>query len=167
MADEYRHKSYRAWLLTQPCCCQPCTRSVIVHHHTAGETEQHGKSRGGKRGKSQRASDADGMPLCNHHHADLHDRLGLSGFFADFDKHSRRAWQDQQVDRLQRLYAMAYPEPLAPAATSSRPKRARAVGDWTVPTVLDLMRKEARHRPAEVSAAFTELADLIEHGKEF
>ena len=162
MADEYRHKSYRAWLLTQPCCCQPCVSPVIVHHHTAGETEQHGKSRGGKRGKGQRASDEDGMPMCNHHHADLHDRLGLKGFFADFDKHSRREWQDQQVERLQRLYAMAHPEPLAPAAVPAGRAKRRTGAGWTVAGVRDWCRKEAPTRGAQAADALTELANLIE-----
>lgn len=159
MADERRHKSYRAFLLSQPCCCQPCVAPVIIHHHTAGETEPHSKSIGGRRGKSQRSSDADGMPMCNHHHADLHDRTGLSGFFADYDKYSRRAWQDQQVERLTRLYAMAWPEPIAPSAA---PKRKRVGAGWSVAGIRDWCRKEAATRPAQAADALTELANLLE-----
>ena len=160
MADEKRHKSYRAWLLTQPCCCQPCTGFVIVHHHTAGETERHSKSMGGKRGLSQRSSDADGMPLCPKHHSDLHDNHSRKGFFADFDRAQRQIWQDEQVERLTRLYAMAHPEPIA-VPEPGRPKRRVGQG-WTVAGVLDLLRKEARHRPADVSAALSDIANLIE-----
>ncbi len=160
MADEYRHRDYRSWMLSQPCCCQPCTRKVLIHHHTSGETEPHRKSRGGRRGRGQRASDTNGMPLCPHHHSDLHDRTGLSGFFADFDKKSLRIWQDDQVERLQRMYAMAHPEPLV---AGTRPtKRSRIGIGWTVATVRDWLRKEARTRPGQVAAALDELADLIE-----
>lgn len=134
-----------------------CSRvsPVAIHHHTAGETAPHAKSLGGRRGKGQRASDDQGMPLCFRHHKELHE---LRGYFADDDKMSLRAWQDAQVERLQRLYAMAHPEPLPAAKGAAR----RAGAGWTVAGVLNLLRREARHRPAEVSAALSEVADLIE-----
>lgn len=156
MAGEKRHVPYRAFLLSQRCCVQPCTGAVDVHHHTKGETERHAKSLGGKRGKGQRASDEWGMPMCFRHHRQLHDGRG---FFADHNGADLRRWQDQQVERLQRLYAMAHPPPLA-ADPQLKPGRPGA--GWTVAGVLDLLRKEAMHRPAEVSAAFKEIIDVIE-----
>lgn len=171
MADEYRHRDYRAWLLSQPCCCQPCVASVIIHHHTSGRTEQHGKSAPGRRGKGQRASDADGMPLCHHHHADLHDRTGLSGYFELFDRSGLRSWQDAQVERLTRLYGMAHPEPIQPERPLESPARARHSAasspehvQWTVPRVLTLLRREAAqsHRTADAAAALNDVADLVE-----
>lgn len=158
MAGERRHADYRAWLLMQPCCCQPCVSSVVIHHHTAGETEPHAKSLGGRRGKSQRCSDTQGMPLCFRHHKDLHE---LRGFFAEEDKHSLRKWQDDQVKRLQRLYEMAYPEPLVTAAIAEA-KRKRIGAGWTVATIHSWLRAEARVRPAAAADALTELANLIE-----
>jgi hypothetical protein len=101
------------------------------------------------------------MPLCFKHHNNLHE---LRGYFAGWDKVALRVWQNEQVERLQRLYAMAHPEPLPEVVA---PRRSRAPTSWTVGAVLDLLRKEARHRPADVAAAFTEVADLVEHGKEF
>ncbi len=160
MADEKHLAAYRAWLLRQPCCCQPCVAPVVVHHHTAGEPDQHAKSIPGRRGKSQRASDAAGMPLCFRHHANLHE---LRGFFAGYDKQALRSWQDAQVQRLTLAFAMAHPERIA---TSSMPpipaKRKRIGAGWTVATIYDWLRKEAPTRPAAVGAALTELANLIE-----
>lgn len=156
MAGERRLVPYRTFLLSQPCCVQPCTGAVEVHHHTKGETEQHAKSLGGKRGKGQRASDDYGMPMCFRHHRALHDS---KGYFAEFNGAELRRWQDDQVERLQRLFAMAHPEPIA-ADPQLKPGRPGA--GWTVAGVLSLLKKEARHRPAEVSAAFKEIIGIIE-----
>jgi hypothetical protein len=125
MAGERRHKPYREFLLGEPCCCYPCTASVVIHHNTFGQPDQHSKSIPGKRGKGQRASDDEGMPLCNHHHRQLHD---LSGYFGGWDKTQLRTWQDAQVQRLRNTYAMRHPEPCpAPVMPSPSPRRARAV----------------------------------------
>lgn len=159
MANESSQKAYRAWLLMQPCACQPCVLPVVIHHSTVGATEAHAKSLGGRRGKGQRASDAEGISLCNRHHANFHD---LRGFFAGWEKQQLRDWQNGQVERLQRLYAMAYPEPLSPTATPSRATRKRIGAGWTVATVRDWCRKEAHVRPAAAADALTELANLIE-----
>lgn len=156
MANEKLHESYRAFLLRQPCRCDPCISPVVVHHNTFGETEQHAKSLGGKRGKGQRASDLEGMPLCNKHHRELHD---LRGFFGDHDKIALREWQAKQVRELQNQFAMQEPQPKEQAG---RAKRRGPGAGWTVAGVIDLLRKEARHRPAEVSAAFSEVVGLIE-----
>ena len=156
MANEKLHESYRAFLLRQPCRCQPCVSPVVVHHNTFGETEQHAKSLGGKRGKGQRASDLEGMPLCSKHHRELHD---MRGFFGDFDKLTLREWQAQQVRELQNQFAVQEPQP---KAATERAKRCSPGAGWTVGGVLDLLKKEARHRPADVAAAFTEVVGLIE-----
>jgi hypothetical protein len=99
MADDLPH--YRAWLLKQPCAVnaiEPCVLSVVVHHHTEGETHAPGarpeKALGGKRGKSQKASDYYGIPLCHRHHGQFHD---AKGFCKDWDKENRSAWQTDQV----------------------------------------------------------------------
>ena len=68
------------------------------------------------------------------------------------------AWEERQVAIHRRRYAMAQPEPIAAKGA----KRRRPGAGWTVAGVLDLLRKEARHRKGEVAAAFTELAELIE-----
>jgi hypothetical protein len=160
MAGESRHKPYREFLLGEPCCCYPCTASVVIHHNTFGQTEQHSKSIPGKRGKGQRASDDEGMPLCNHHHRQLHD---LSGYFGGWGKAQLRIWQDAQVQRLRNIYAMRHPEPaVSGTATSSRATRKRIGSGWTVATIHSWLRAEARVRPAAAADALTELANLIE-----
>jgi hypothetical protein len=100
---------------------------VVIHHNTSGETEPHAKSLGGRRGKGQRASDTEGMPMCARHHRQLHD---LTGFFGDFDKYKLREWQDRQVRELRNVYAMRHPEPAAPSAAPPSPaKRKRATAE--------------------------------------
>jgi hypothetical protein len=159
MAGESRHKPYREFLLGEPCCCYPCAASVVIHHNTFGQPEQHAKSIPGKRGKSQRASDDEGMPLCNHHHRQLHD---LTGYFGGYDKAQLRAWQDAQVQRLRNVYAMRHPEPCPAPRMPSPAARKRIGSGWTVAGVRDWCRREARFRPAAAADALTELANLLE-----
>jgi hypothetical protein len=137
----------------------------VIHHHTSGTTEPHAKSLGGRRGKSQRASDDQGMPICNAHHAQLHD---LRGYFADFDKHSLRGWQDEQVDRLTRLYGMAHPAPIAHVsvggvavkASSGRPdattRERLRIASW----LRD--KAGARHLKINEAAVLTDAASELE-----
>lgn len=129
MANEKRHKPYREFLLGEPCCCYPCRGAVIIHHNTFGQPEQHAKSIPGKRGKGQKASDDEGMPLCNHHHAQLH---GLSGYFGGWEKRQLREWQDEQVQRLRNIYAMRHPEPLALPTPAGAARRASTKAPDTV-----------------------------------
>lgn len=160
MANESCHRDYRAWLLRQPCACQPCVLPVVIHHSTVGATEPHAKSLGGRRGKGQRASDAEGIAVCNRHHANFHD---LRGYFEGWEKQQLRDWQNGQVERLTRLFGMAHPEPLAPdTATSSRTTRKRIGSGWTVAGARDWCRKEAQVRPAAAADALTELGNLLE-----
>jgi hypothetical protein len=148
---------YRAWLLKQPCACQPCVASVVIHHSTVGSTAPHAKSLGGRRGKGQRPSDLEGICLCNRHHANFHD---LRGYFEGWEKQQLRDWQNAQVERLTRLFGMAYPEPLT--LDAAKKARKRIGSGWTVATVRDWLRREAPTRPAAVADALTELANLIE-----
>jgi hypothetical protein len=90
MAD----KPYLQWLHGQPCAMQPCGAATQAHHSTNAPAEQHGKSLGGRRGKSQRPDDAHAFPLCLRHHGQFHD---ASGPFRGWDREARRAWQDEQV----------------------------------------------------------------------
>jgi hypothetical protein len=160
MANERHLELYRAWLLKQPCACQPCVSPVVIHHSTVGSTAQHAKSIPGRRGKGQRASDDEGIAICNRHHANFHD---LRGYFEGWEKQQLRDWQNAQVERLTRLFGMAYPDPIASAtATSSPAKRKRIGSGWTVAGVRDWCRREARFRPAAAADALTELANLLE-----
>lgn len=160
MANEASEAAYRAWLLRQPCACQPCVAAVVIHHSTVGETAQHPKSLGGRRGKGQRASDAAGIPLCNRHHANFHE---LRGPFGGWEKQQLRDWQNSQVQRLRNTWAMQAPQPIAPGtATSSRTTRKRIGAGWSVAGIRDWCRREAPTRTAAAADALTELANLIE-----
>jgi hypothetical protein len=168
VADERAHRDYRSFLHRNPCCCQPCVAAVVIHHHTAGSTEPHAKSLGGRRGKGQRASDDQGMPLCNAHHAQLHE---LRGYFNGWEKHQLREWQDKQVARLQRLYAMAHPEPIPasyqprtglvtlgvdPARVSAAERERRRIAAW----LRD--KAGARHLKVNEAAVLTDAASELE-----
>lgn len=93
---------YIAHLRKRACAVQPCNSfGVTGHHSTNGETEQHSKSLGGRRGKGQRVSDRDAFSLCIRHHAEFHD---ARGHFRDWSKAERRLWQDEQVRRYREAY---------------------------------------------------------------
>lgn len=158
MANEKRHKPYREFLLGEPCCCYPCTGAVVIHHNTFGQTEQHAKSIPGKRGKSQRASDDEGMPLCNRHHRQLHD---LSGYFDGWDKRQLREWQDDQVRRLRNIYAMRHPDwPASPTpAGVARRASAKAPDVVKLSTVLDYITTWSgkRHLAPDTVQALSDL----------
>ena len=151
---------YRAFLLRSPCCCDPCVAAVEVHHAQHGETHIPGaappKALGGKRGKSQRASDWWGLSLCPRHHRQLHD---LSGYFVGWSGADLRVWQDKHIARLRNAFTMTEPQPIAADPTL---KPGRPGAGWTAAGILSLLKQEARHRPAEVSAAFKEIVGLIE-----
>jgi hypothetical protein len=144
---------YRAWLLKQPCACAPCVAAVVVHHHTSAPTHAPGeaapKDLSAKRGKSQRASDYYGIPLCHRHH-------GVE----------LRAWQDQHVRRLHSLHGFL--DELAPGALAPEDSAApdvppladhaerRAIAGW--------LRRcaGARHLTADAAAALHDCADVLE-----
>ena len=130
MAGEATHDHYRAWLLRRPCACSPCVLPVVIHHSTIGETEQHSKSLGGRRGKGQRASDTEGISVCNRHHANFHD---LRGYFQGWEKQALRDWQNKQVAELRAAYEAEFPNgpPVTAKARATGTPRAVSGDGWT------------------------------------
>lgn len=163
MADDLPH--FKAFVLGRPCQAQPCVMAPQFHHAQHGETfapwARPPKALPGKRGKGQRASDWYGIGLCFACHGDLHD---LKGQFRQFTNADSRIWMDERIAENQRAYAMAHPEMIgAPVAAPRKARKTRTPGKgWTVAGVLSWLRQEARVRPADVGAAFSEFADLIE-----
>jgi hypothetical protein len=109
VADDLPH--FRAFVLGRPCQAQPCIMPPQFHHAQHGETfvpwARPPKALGGKRGKSQRASDWYGLGLCFACHGDFHD---LKGKFRDFTNETGRVWMDERIAENQRAYAMAHPD---------------------------------------------------------
>lgn len=163
MADDL--PAYRTHLQQQPCACEPCVCAVIVHHPRHRESHapwrKPEKSLGGKPGKGQKCSDWYALPMCPHHHKQLHRLLG---YFKGYTKETLRIWQDKEIDRLQELWWEThdfYPnEPKAKAQRGIQLPKKTGHG-WTVALVKSLLMREARHRPADVSAAFLEIVRLI------
>lgn len=157
---------YCAYLRTQPCARCGVTYGIEVHHPLWATTYSPEEARpakaieGAKKGKSQKCHDHFALPLCFAmcHVPGIH-RGG--GHFAGTSPEEREAWEREQITIHRNRYAMQQPAPAA-ASRSEKRKRGRPGAGWSVAGVLDLLRKEARHRTGEVSAAFTELADLIE-----
>jgi hypothetical protein len=159
---------YCAWLRKQPCAKCLATYGIEVHHPLWATTYSPEEARpakaipGARKGKGQRCHDHFGLPLCLKCHVPgIHNG---GGHFAGTAVEEREAWEREQIPVHRQRYAMQAPEPATPPA---RAKRSIAPSSWTVGAVLDLLRKEARHRPADVAAALTEVADLVEHGKDF
>lgn len=158
---------YSSWIRKQACagCLGP--GPCDPHHAHCGTTydpdeRPPAKSAGPKRGRGQRSHDKWLIPMHVRCHRQFTDS---SGPYRDWNNERRDAWERDQVRIHRERYAMQAPEPVVPARATTR--RSRAPSSWTVGAVLDLLRKEARHRPADVAAALTEVADLVEHGKEF
>jgi hypothetical protein len=164
---------YKAWLLRQPCACAPCIAAVVVHHHTNGQTHAPDaappKALGGKRGKSQRASDYYGLPICHAHHGQLHD---LRGFFKGWSGDELRAWQDQQVRYHRERFEAELEGREAPAAPERRAgKPAMRGADWwaaganaergTIARMLRRAAAQARLLP-DAAAALNDQAQLLE-----
>lgn len=170
MADDLPH--FRAFVLGRPCQAQPCVMAPQFHHAQHGETyvpwSRPPKAMPGRRGKSQRASDWYGIGMCFSCHGELHD---LKGKFRDFTNASGRVWMDQRIADNHQAYAMAHPEMLgAPVAerrhhSKLRARHSKSGNGWTVPLILDLLKKQARISHGEVAAALTDIAQLIERGK--
>lgn len=170
MADDLPH--FRAFVLARPCQAQPCVMAPQFHHAQHGETyapwAKPPKALPGKRGKSQRASDWYGMGMCFACHGELHDAKGK---FRNFTNAMAREWMDERIAENHKAYAMAHPDMIgAPVAERRRrdklrPRASKSANGWTVPLILDLVKKEARIRTGIVGAAFAELAELIERGR--
>ena len=77
-----------------------CAAIGLVDHFCSGDVIAH---HAGTHGMGQKCSDLDTVPLCDGAHGDLHDRVGVSGTFASFNRHSLRAWENEQIARTQRL----------------------------------------------------------------
>lgn len=158
VANEPTQAKYRAWLLRQPCCCQPCVGTVIIHHSTVGETERHGKSLGGRRGKGQRASDAAGMPLCNRHHGNFHD---LKGPFKGWEKPALRQWQNDQVAELHARFESEQPD--APTEKGKRLTSTSPAERMRQRIVAHIRARAGERRLKEGEAAvLSDVADEIE-----
>jgi hypothetical protein len=170
VADDMPH--FRAFVLGRPCQAQPCVMAPQFHHAQHGETyapwARPPKALPGKRGKSQRASDWYGLGLCFSCHGELHD---LKGKFRDFTNHTGRVWMDERIAENQSAYAMAYPDMIgAPTIQRARKSKlatrgSKAGGGWTVPLVIDLLKKQAGISKGDVAAALEDVAQLIERGK--
>lgn len=169
MADDLPH--FRSFVLGRPCQAQPCVMAPQFHHAQHGETfapwARPPKALGGKRGKSQRASDWYGLGMCFACHGEFHD---LKGKFRDFTNETARVWMDERIAENHRAYAMAHPEMIgAPVAERRRSKlhtrKSKAGSGWTVAGIIDLLKKQARISPGGVAAVLEDLARLIERGK--
>ena len=120
------------------------------------------------RGKGQRASDWYGIGLCFSCHGELHD---LKGKFRDFTNESGRVWMDQRIAENHRAYAMAHPEMIgAPVAERRRQRKlpsrhSKSGTGWTVPGIIDLLKKQARISKGETAAVLDDIANLIERGR--
>jgi hypothetical protein len=81
-----------------PCVVGPrfgrCRRRIDPHHMTGGKGAQ-------KRGKSQKVSDRNTLPLCRRHHDDFHAGRGI---FLGWTDEQRRVFQEDEIERLNRVY---------------------------------------------------------------
>jgi hypothetical protein len=136
-----------------------------AHHALCGTTYSPDEARpnkaieGARKGKAQKSHDHFAFALHLRCHAQFHRG---TGFAADMSPEQRDAWERGCVAKSRQRYAMQSPTPAVHATGKSDKRRGRPGKGWSLAGVLDLLRKEARHRPAEVSAAFTEIAALIE-----
>ncbi len=160
-------KRYTDWLRKQPCARCETEFRIEVHHPLWGTTYSPELPRppkaieGARKGKGQKSHDHYGLPLCIKCHIPGIHRGG--GSFEGMTPDEREAWEREQIPIYRNRYAMQSPEPFgALPARVGKAKRARIGEGWTVPLVLDLLQKEARHRPGEVAAALTGIVELIE-----
>lgn len=170
MADDL--PEYQRFALEFGCANEPCIRAPEFHHPkhqpTFAPWNRGAKDLGGKPGKAQRCSDWYGFGLCPHCHSELHDGRGQ---FADMSREERRAWQDRATAKMQLRWGMQHPDRL-PDTVVPRPRKLKLAArgskggnGWTVPLVIDLLKKQARISSGEVAAALTDIAHLVERGK--
>lgn len=90
--------AYAAWIRQKPCHMCESPLYVELHHATIGSTRPWELSSTGElveaRGKSQKAHDSWGIPLCLRCHRNFH---GACGQFKDWDRQQRRKWQEDAV----------------------------------------------------------------------
>lgn len=88
--------AYLAFVRQLPCCApgvRPCESPTPQHaHHSTGA------------GMGLKSSDRETMPLCWFHHAEFHQG---NGAFELWSRDDRRVFQSEQVERVQRAYALA------------------------------------------------------------
>lgn len=89
--------AYAAWIRAKPCHACESPQYVELHHATIGSTEPWELNRAGSaavRGKSQKAHDSWGIPLCLRCHRNFHAACGM---FKDWNREQRRKWQEEAV----------------------------------------------------------------------
>jgi hypothetical protein len=163
---------FQAFALEYGCANEPCVAAPQFHHPkhqpTFAPWARPTKALPGKPGKAQRCSDWYGFGLCLHCHDQLHDKRGP---FADMSREELRAWQDKATAKMHARWAMRHPDRLpnvvVPRTRQSKlaTRGSKAGGGWTVPLVIDLLKKQARISRGEVAAALDDIAHLIERGK--
>lgn len=86
---------YLAWVRRWPCCVGGMLCGPARAHHAI--------EMGGRRikGMALKAPDAEALPLCEMHHTQFH--LG-QGFCKGWDKLRRRAFQQDEIDRLRAIW---------------------------------------------------------------
>jgi hypothetical protein len=84
-----RDPAYLARVRKLPCLIRPCQRRSQAHH--AGEHPTLG----------QKAPDITAIPLCRQHH--VFEWHAKHGFCEGWDEAQRRQWQDEMIDRTQRV----------------------------------------------------------------
>ena len=75
-----RNKKHLIFVCSFKCCLNglsACSGHIQAHHLL--------KPWYGHRGTGMRASDCNAIPLCNHHHTQLHDRGDEDAFWQSFD----------------------------------------------------------------------------------
>jgi hypothetical protein len=86
--DVDRDLEYLAQVRKLPCLIQPCYSRKRDPHHA------------GEHAKGKKAPDITAIPLCRQHHDQWHLRRG---FCEGWDNARRRQWQDEMIERTQRL----------------------------------------------------------------
>lgn len=94
--DSLTEPAYAAWIRKKPCHMCESPLYVELHHATIGSTRpwELDSAGGPVRGKSQKAHDSWGIPLCLRCHRNFH---GACGQFKDWDRRQRRKWQEDAV----------------------------------------------------------------------
>lgn len=133
-----------------------------AHHALYGTTYSPDEGRpakaipGARKGKSQKSHDTFAFALHLRCHAQFHRG---TGFAAGWSPEERDAFEQDCVLKSRTRYLAGEP---AQVVMPGKRKSKRVGAGWTVALVVDLLKKESRHRPAEVSAAFLEIVGLIE-----
>jgi hypothetical protein len=98
-SERERDLAFMAFVKTLPCC--------LLHTPEAGPCSDRGRAwseadHAGERPGFRRADDDTCIPMCNRHHRDRTERRG---FFARRPWAWMRAWCDEQIANVRRLWA--------------------------------------------------------------